>query len=62
MELVKDATQGGHKILIFSSYTSMFDKIEEKLKKDNISYYKLTGQTKVEERVDLVEDFNKIHR
>lgn len=59
MELVKDATQGGHKILIFSSYTSMFEKLEEKLKKEDISYYKLTGQTKVEERVDLVEDFNK---
>ncbi len=59
MEIIKDGIQSGHKILLFSSYTSMFEKIEEKLKKENISYYKLTGQTKVDERTMLVEDFNK---
>ena len=58
MELVKDAIQGGHKILLFSGYTSMFEIIEKELKKENIDYYKLTGKTKVDERVDLVERFN----
>ena len=59
MELVKDAVGSGHKILIFSGYTSMFPIIEQKLKEEGISYYKLTGQTKVEERIQLVEDFNQ---
>ncbi len=59
IELVKDAVEGGHKILIFSGYTSMFKIIEGHLKKENIKYYKLTGQTKVEERIGLVDDFNK---
>ena len=59
MEIIKDGIESGHKILLFSSYTSMFEEIEKKLKKENISYYKLTGQTKVDERTVLVEDFNK---
>lgn len=58
VEIIKDAIQSDHKILLFSGYTSMFDIIEEELKKENIEYYKLTGQTKVSERLKLVEDFN----
>lgn len=58
IEIVKDAVTGGHKILIFSGYTSMFNIIEGNLNKEGIKYYKLTGQTKVDERVALVDDFN----
>lgn len=59
MEIIQDATQGEHKILLFSSYTSMFQIIEEQLKQKGISYFKLTGSTKVEERIGLVEEFNQ---
>ncbi len=59
IEIIKDGIQSGHKILLFSSYTSMFNIIEDELKKENIKYYKLTGQTNVNERIDLVENFNK---
>lgn len=59
MDLVRDAIDAGHKILLFSSYTSMFEIIEERLKRRNIKYYKLTGQTQVSKRVDMVERFNK---
>ena len=58
IEIVKDVVEGGHKILLFSSYTSMFEIIEQELKKAGIKYYKLTGQTKVNERVSLVDNFN----
>lgn len=58
MEIVKDAVKGGHKILLFSGYTSMFKIIEKELKEENIAYYKLTGQTKVGERMKLVDSFN----
>lgn len=58
IEIVKDAVKGGHKILIFSGYTSMFNIIEGNLNREKIKYYKLTGQTKVDERVALVDDFN----
>ena len=59
MEILKDAIKGNHKILLFSGYTSMFDIIEDELKKDNIKYFKLTGQTKVSERIKLVDEFNE---
>ena len=59
MELIKDGIQAGHKILLFSGYTSMFEMIEKELKKEKISYCKLTGRTKVDERVEMVEEFNK---
>lgn len=59
IQIVKDAIESGHKILLFSGYTSMFDIIEEEFKKENISYYKLTGQTKVGDRIHLVDEFNE---
>lgn len=59
IQIVKDAIESGHKILLFSGYTSMFDIIEEEFKKENISYYKLTGQTKVADRIRLVDEFNE---
>ena len=58
MEIVKDAINGGHKILLFSGYSSMFTYLEREFKKENIKYFKLTGQTKVEDRMDLVNEFN----
>ncbi len=58
IEIVKDAISAGHKILLFSGYTSMFEIIEKELRKEGIEYLKLTGQTKVSERMDLVEEFN----
>lgn len=59
IELIKDAIQSGHKILLFSGYTSMFEIIEKKLKQKDINYLKLTGQTKVDERIELVDKFNQ---
>ncbi len=59
MEIVEDAIASEHKILIFSTYTSMFEIMEEELKARNISYYKLTGATKVDERIKMVDEFNE---
>lgn len=58
IEIIQDAVLGGHKILLFSSYTSMFEIIEEKLKNIGVKYLELTGQTKVGERIELVDKFN----
>lgn len=59
MQITKDAVEGGHKILLFSGYTSMFNILEKELKKEEIEYFKLTGQTKVSDRIKLVEEFNE---
>ena len=59
IELIKNTVESGHKILLFSGYTSMFEMIEKELKNNKISYLKLTGQTKVSDRIDLVDKFNE---
>lgn len=59
MEVIKDAIASGHKILLFSTYTAMFPMIEKELSKENIAFSKLTGQTKVGERIHLVDEFNE---
>ena len=58
IELIKDGIQSGHKILLFSGYTSMFEIIEQNLRKEAINYLKLTGKTNVKDRFDLIEKFN----
>ncbi|MFR8034048.1 MAG: SNF2 helicase associated domain-containing protein [Lachnospiraceae bacterium] len=59
MELISRAVQSGHKLLLFSQFTSMLEKIEVRLKEDSISYYKITGATSKETRAKLVENFQK---
>ena len=59
IEIIEEAINGGHKILLFSGYTSMFEIIEKELKKRNIKYFKLTGATKIDERMKMVDEFNE---
>ena len=59
IEIIEDGVMAGHKILLFSSYTSMFDILENELNKREIKYFKLTGSTKVDERIELVDEFNQ---
>ena len=59
VEIIEDAVKANHKILLFSGYTSMFEIIEKELAKRKIKYFKLTGATKVEERMILVDEFNE---
>ncbi len=59
MEIVEEGVQSGHKMLLFSAYTSMFEIIEKELQNRGIKYFKLTGSTKVEERINLVDEFNQ---
>lgn len=59
MELVGNAVSGGHKILIFSQFTSMLERIQKRLGKEKISYFVLTGSTDKRKRRELVERFNE---
>ena len=58
MEVIEDAVEAGHKILLFSGYTSMFEILQKELQNRDIKYFKLTGSTKVDERINLVNEFN----
>jgi len=59
MEMIEDAVSSGHKILIFSQFTTMLDRIGKELEKAKISYYELTGETKKERRVEMAKAFNE---
>ena len=58
IDLIHNAVAGGHKVLLFSQFTSMLENLQAKLKEEGISYYVLTGATPKEQRLKLVEDFN----
>jgi len=59
MELITGAVSSGHKILLFSQFTTMLEHLQQQLKKEGISYYTLTGSVNKEKRMRMVEDFNK---
>lgn len=57
IDMVRNAVEGGHKILLFSQFTSMLEIIEKRIKKEGLSYYMLTGATPKEERLRMVNSF-----
>lgn len=59
LDLIQSAIDGGHKILLFSQFTSMLELLEKDLHELGIEYYKITGQTAKEERMKLVHSFNE---
>ena len=58
VEMIQNAIGSGHKILVFSQFTSMLDLLQQRLEKEGISYYLLTGSTPKEKRAEMVEKFN----
>lgn len=59
MDLLTQSIDEGHKILVFSQFTSILKLIAEMIKKHNISFCYLDGNTPTKTRIKLVEDFNK---
>lgn len=58
-ELLNTAISGGHRVLVFSQFTSMLDIIRKRLDKLGISYFYLDGSTPSQERSELSEKFNR---
>ncbi len=59
LELLRHAIEGGHRILVFSQFTSMLGLIEEELKEEDIDYFYLDGSTPLEKRSADVKHFNE---
>ncbi|MBQ8078528.1 MAG: DEAD/DEAH box helicase, partial [Oscillospiraceae bacterium] len=59
LELIRSAMEGGHRILVFSSFTSMLALLEQDLTAAGIGYYKIIGDTPKRERLRLVNLFNE---
>ena len=58
-EVVSEAVEGGHRLLIFSQFTTMLAHIGQRLRKLHIAYFYLDGSTPSLERLRLVKEFNK---
>ena len=58
LEIVKDYISEGHKILIFSSFKIVVDRVQELFNKNNITNYMIAGDVKSKTRMELVEKFN----
>ena len=54
-ELVQEAVEGGHKVLVFSQFVKMLNLIEKAMKEDGVTYEYLDGSTK--DRFERVERF-----
>ncbi len=54
-ELISEAVEGGHKVLVFSQFVMMLKIIEKALKEDGVPYEYLDGSTK--DRQERVERF-----
>ncbi len=59
MDLIKNAIDGGHKILLFSQFTSMLSILQERMQKERIPFLTLTGATPKERRAELVASFQQ---
>lgn len=57
IDLVRNGVEGGHKILLFSQFTSMLEVIARRLQKEAVPYYILTGATPKEDRLHMVNSF-----
>jgi len=55
MDMLPEMLEEGRRVLLFSQFTSMLALIEPELKKQGISYSKLTGQTR--KREEVIDEF-----
>lgn len=58
LEVLDDAFSSGHRVLIFSQFTSMLQIIATELERKEIGYFYLDGSTKPELRGEMVKAFN----
>lgn len=57
-ELLDELIEGGHRVLIFSQFTSMLAGISKLIKHKGLDHFYLDGSTDVSIRHNLVNDFN----
>lgn len=59
LSVIEDRAAAGHQMLVFSQFTSVLDMIAPELDKRGIAYVTLTGKTKSQDRMELVNRFNQ---
>ncbi|MBQ3704828.1 MAG: DEAD/DEAH box helicase [Clostridia bacterium] len=59
LDLIRSAMDGGHRILVFSQFTSMLALLEKDLNDAGIEWFTITGETPKQDRMDLVRRFSE---
>lgn len=59
VELLQQSIEEGHRILIFSQFTSVLKNIGKRITAEGISYSYLDGSISSEKRMDMVNNFNE---
>lgn len=59
LELIREITEAGEKVLVFSQYSKMLKKLAKKLEQEDQKYYYLDGETRPRQRLIDTEKFNK---
>jgi SNF2 family DNA or RNA helicase/predicted nucleic acid-binding Zn finger protein len=59
IELIEGHIETEGKVLVFSQFTSVLNKIGDNLKKVDIEYFYLDGSTKPKDRLKMVKEFNR---
>ncbi len=59
LDMLEELRTEGHSVLVFSQFTSMLALIEEALRRAGAPFLKLTGETPVAHRAELVREFNE---
>ena len=57
MNIIRETVDNGHKVLLFSQFTSMLEIFEKRLREEKIDFFTLTGATGKEKRMSLVNSF-----
>ena len=58
LELIEEKLGGGHRVLLFSQFTTMLDILKTELSARGIATFSLTGDTDKQDRMDMVKQFN----
>jgi SNF2 family DNA or RNA helicase len=58
-EILENSLEEGHRILIFSQFTTVLKNISKRLDGEEVKYMYLDGSTKSEKRVEMVKTFNE---
>ncbi len=58
IDTIKSASEAGHRILLFSQFTSMLNIIKDELENEGIPFFYLDGAVPSKERLDMTERFN----
>ena len=61
-DLLVQIAEGGHRVLIFSQFRGMLDRIEQELPDLGLTSFKITGSTPSQERQEMTKAFNKGER